>query len=90
MEDMAADFGWSLDDFWEEEPLTPEEEAAQRRSDERQAREEMIGEMYASQFAFDWFDRDTERCSTFLISFVKSITLLKLLPQIPQNVRPLC
>ena len=53
MEDMAEDFGWSLDDFWEEEPLTPEEEAAQRRSDERQAREEMIGEMYASQFAFD-------------------------------------
>jgi hypothetical protein len=54
MEDMAQDFGWSLDDdFFEEEILTPEEEAAQRRSDERLAREEAIGELYASQFAFD-------------------------------------
>lgn len=53
MEDMAMDFNWSLEDDWEVEPLTPEEEAAERRSMERQAREESIGELYASQFAFD-------------------------------------
>lgn len=53
MEDMAEDFGWSLDDFWEEEPLTPEEEAAERRSLEQQAREEMLGEMYNARFCFD-------------------------------------
>jgi hypothetical protein len=51
MEDMAADFGWDL--FDEEEgfnvPLTSEEVAAQ----ERLAREEAIGELYASQWAFD-------------------------------------
>ena len=50
---MAMDFGWSLDDFWEEEPLTQEELDAERRSMEQAAREDMIGEMYASQFAFD-------------------------------------
>ena len=26
MDDMAQDFGWSMDDFWEEE-LSPEEQA---------------------------------------------------------------
>lgn len=50
---MEDDYGWSLDDFFEEEALTPEEEAAERRSMERLAHEESIGEMYASQFAFD-------------------------------------
>ena len=55
MDDMAEDFGWSLDDFWddEEEVLTPEEAAAQRRAEARLAREEEIGEMYASRYAFD-------------------------------------
>jgi hypothetical protein len=54
MEDMAADLGWDLDDdFWEEEILTPEEQAAQARAEARIAHEEAIGEMYASQFAFD-------------------------------------
>ena len=46
MEDMAQDFGWSMDDFWEEEELTPEELEAERRSLAQQARDEMIGEMY--------------------------------------------
>jgi hypothetical protein len=53
MEDMAQDFGWDLDDFWEEEILTPEEQAASDRAQARIAHEEMIGEMYASQWAFD-------------------------------------
>ena len=81
MEDMAMDFGWSLDDFWEEEPLTQEELDAERRSMEQAAREDMIGEMYASQFAFDWFDRDTERCSTHFDLFVNSIKIVKIFPQ---------
>lgn len=53
--DMAEDLGWSL--FDEEEgffvPLTDEEVEAERRSQERLAREEAIGEMYASLYAFD-------------------------------------
>ena len=53
MDDMAADYGWELDDFFEEEALTPEELAEERRQEARQARENEIGEMYASQFAFD-------------------------------------
>lgn len=53
MEDMAEDYGWSLDDIWEEEILTPEEQAASDRAQARLAHEESIGEMYASQFAFD-------------------------------------
>ena len=50
MEDF---YGWSMDDFFEEEPLTPEQQACEDRSFERQAREEEIGEMYASRYAFD-------------------------------------
>ena len=54
MEDMAQDFGWSMDDFFEEEEvLTPEEQAAHARAQARLAHEEAIGEMYASQWAFD-------------------------------------
>jgi hypothetical protein len=53
MEDMAQDLGWSLDDFWDEEPLTPEELEAERRSLAQQARDEMIGEMYNARFCFD-------------------------------------
>lgn len=51
--DMAEDLGWSLDDFWEEEILSPEEQAESDRAQERLAREEAIGEMYASLYAFD-------------------------------------
>lgn len=50
---MEDDYGWELDDFFEEEALTPEEEARERRSQEQMSREEMVGEMYASQWAFD-------------------------------------
>lgn len=53
MEDMAQDFGWSLDDFWEEEILSPEEQAASDRAQARLIEEEAIGELYASQWAFD-------------------------------------
>ena len=50
---MAQDFGWSMDDFWEEEALTPEEEAAEERSQRQMMHDEMIGEIYNSRFAFD-------------------------------------
>lgn len=54
MEDMAEDYGWSLDDFWEEEEvLTPEEKAARARAEYRLIQEEAMGELYASQWAFD-------------------------------------
>lgn len=46
----------SIEEFFsdfEEEVLTPEEEVAQARAQARLAHEEMIGEMYASQYAFD-------------------------------------
>jgi hypothetical protein len=52
MEDMAQDYGWSMDDF-SEEALTPEELAAEERSQRQMIRDEEIGEMYANQFAFD-------------------------------------
>lgn len=56
MEDMAQDFGWSLDEddlFWEPEALTPEEQAASDRAQARLREEQAIGEMYASRYAFD-------------------------------------
>jgi hypothetical protein len=52
MEDMAQDYGWSMDDFFEE-ALTPEELAAEERSQLQMIRDEQIGEMYSAQFAFD-------------------------------------
>ena len=52
MEDMAQDYGWSMDDF-SEEALTPEELAAEERSQLQMIRDEEIGEMYANQFAVD-------------------------------------
>lgn len=49
MEDL---YGWSLEEEWDE-PLTPEEQLAQDRAEARAMREEAIGEMYASRYAFD-------------------------------------
>jgi hypothetical protein len=45
----------SIEEFFSdfEEALTPEQLAEERRQEARQAREDEIGEMYASQFAFD-------------------------------------
>ena len=54
----------SDDFFFDEEPMTPEEEAAERRSQEQAARDGMIGEMYAAQHSFDWFDNHLKRCAT--------------------------
>jgi hypothetical protein len=51
MEDMAADYGWSLDDF--DDAPTPEELEAEERSQRQMIRDEEIGEMYANQYAFD-------------------------------------
>ena len=50
---MEQEYGWSLDDFWEEEPLTPEQEAAERRQLEADARAEMMWEMMNAQYCFD-------------------------------------
>lgn len=44
MEDMAQDFGWSLDDFFEEAP-TPEELAVEERSQLQMIRDEEAGEL---------------------------------------------
>jgi hypothetical protein len=53
MEDMAQDYGWSLEDDWEWEPLTPEQEAAERLQLEADARAEMMWEMTNAQWCFD-------------------------------------
>ena len=55
MEDMAQDFGWSLDDdlLWEPEAPTAEELAAEERSQRQMIIDSEIGEMYASRYAFD-------------------------------------
>lgn len=50
---MEDYYGWSLDDDWEEEPLTPEQQEAERRSFAQQARDEWLGEMYNARFCFD-------------------------------------
>ena len=58
MENIETGY-WTPEDIeeffsdFEEEALTPEQLAEERRQDARQAREDEIGEMYASQFAFD-------------------------------------
>jgi hypothetical protein len=52
MDDMAADYGWELDDLFQE-ASTPEELEAEERSQLQMIRDNEIGEMYASQFAFD-------------------------------------
>jgi hypothetical protein len=53
--DIAQDFGWSLyeDDFFVEEVLSPEEQAASDRAQARLREEEAVGELYASRYAFD-------------------------------------
>lgn len=53
MEDMSQDFGWDLEDDWEDEILTPEEQVASDRAQALLAYEQAMGEMYASQYAFD-------------------------------------
>jgi hypothetical protein len=55
MEDMAQDFGWTLDedDLFVEEVLTPEEQAASDRAQARLRQEEAVGELFASRYAFD-------------------------------------
>jgi len=85
MEDMAADFGWDL--FDEEEgfstPLTSEEVEAERRSQEQEARDSMIGEMYNAQYCFDWFDKSRETWSALWITLW--ITIVKITQKIPRK-----
>ena len=88
MEDMAADFGWDL--FDEEEgfstPLTSEEVEAERRSQEQEARDSMMGEMYAAQHSFDWELTHTERCAPPVDNSVDNLrSLLRNLQKIPRN-----
>ena len=45
MEEFFSDF--------DEEPMTEADLAAERRSMEQEARDSMIGEMYAAQYSFD-------------------------------------
>ena len=56
MENIETGY-WTPEDieefFFDEEAMTSEEVAAQNRSMEAEARAEMIGEMYAAQYAFD-------------------------------------
>jgi hypothetical protein len=52
MEDMAEDFGWSMDDFWEEE-ISPEEQVAQDRAYYRQQEQEAYAEFLQSPYSFD-------------------------------------
>lgn len=51
MEDMAQDFGWSLEDW--DTPLTPEEQAAADRAYFEQLRAEADAEFLMSPYAFD-------------------------------------
>jgi hypothetical protein len=53
MEDMVEDFGWDMNDFWEGEILTPEEQEASDRAQARITHEEMLGEMYNARYCFD-------------------------------------
>lgn len=46
------DFGYSEDD-WDDEPLTPEEQAAQDRADRIQAEQEAYAEFLQAPYAFD-------------------------------------
>ena len=52
MEDMAQDFGWSLDDFWEEE-LSPEEQVEADKAFYRQQELEAYAEFLDAPFCFD-------------------------------------
>ena len=50
MEEM---FGWSMDDFFEEEPETPEEAASRRRWEAQEIQNEMYAEMHMARYCFD-------------------------------------
>ena len=76
----------SNDFFFDEEPMTPEEEAAERRSQEQEARDSMMGEMYAAQYSFDWELTNTERCAPPVDNSVDNLrSLLRNLQKIPRN-----
>ena len=56
-EEMAAEFeeflAWQEEQAAEEAALTPEQKEYLRQAENRQVQEDAIGELYASQFAFD-------------------------------------
>lgn len=47
MEDMAADYGWSMDDFFEEDSA-PEKLAAEERSQRQMIRDEEASALYVT------------------------------------------
>ena len=53
MDDMAQDFGWSMDDFWEEE-LSPEEQAEADEAYYHQQELEAYAEFLDAPNCFDW------------------------------------
>ncbi len=50
MEDMAQDFGWSMDDDIWGPPPTEDELALEERSQFQMTADEAFGELYAAQF----------------------------------------
>ena len=50
---MEQTYGWSLDDFWDEEPLTPEEQAEADKAYYEQQKQESYAEFLMSPYCFD-------------------------------------
>lgn len=60
-EEVQAEFedflAWQEEQAAEEAAMTPEQKEYLRQAENRQIQEEVIGEMYAAQWSFDWFDK---------------------------------
>lgn len=66
-EEVQAEFedflAWQMEMAAEEAAMTPEQKEYLRQAEARVREEEAIGEMYASQWAFDWFDNHPSGCA---------------------------
>lgn len=66
-EEVQAEFedflAWQEEMAAEEAAMTPEQKEYLRQAEARVREEEAIGELYASQWAFDWFDKSRETWS---------------------------
>ena len=58
---------WQEEMAAEEAAMTPEQKEYLRQAEDRHIHENSIGGLYASQWAFDWFDNGTERCSGIFV-----------------------
>lgn len=60
-EELQAEFedflAWQEEQAAEEAAMTPEQKEYLRQAEDRHIHENSIGELYASQWAFDWFDK---------------------------------